>query len=343
MIGTHIDAVFLDAAAKGIGDLDWKEAYAGLRRHAFEPAPVGAGYGRPGLLEYIEKGYVPSDKFPHATSCTLDYAYGDFCLAQLALLLGYREDAASLQARSLNYRHVFDESVGFMRGRNLDGSWRDPFSQVEWGGPFIEGSAWQCSWSVPHDPTGLIDLHGGRKSFTAKLDQMFGLPPSFEAGHYDQEIHEMSEMAAAPYGQYAHSNQPVHHVLYLYAAAGAPEKTRYWVRKIMREYYGPGPGGLPGDEDNGEMSAWYILSALGLFPSCPGVPKYCLGAPLVPLARIHLDTGATLTIRCEDNPNGNALESDKVTWQGDRWDDVSIDHALLIGGGELHFRIGATG
>ncbi len=299
MLSTHVDAVFADAAGKGIAGFDLAQAYEGLRRHAFENLEEDAGFGRPGLDAYLTLGYIPADRYRHSVAATLDNAYCDYCLAQIARMLGRTDDETILLERALSYRQMFDPSVGFMRGRNADGSWLEPFNEFDWGGPYVEGSAWQTSWGVPHDVPGLITLFGGPEKFVAKLDQMLAVPPHFAVGDYGFEIHEMSEMACADFGQYAHSNQPVHHALYLFAEAGAPEKTDHWVRKILTESYDETPGGFPGDEDNGEMSAWFILSALGVFPLCPGKPEYVLAKPLFKAAAVDLP-GGTLRIVCSD-------------------------------------------
>ena len=189
---------------------------------------------------------------------------------------------------------MYDADSGFMRGRNRDGSWVTPFSPTTWGGPYVEGGAWQSTWNVPHDPAGLIKLMGGADAFTAKLDEFLSMEPIFDSGTYWAEIHEMTEMAAVDFGQYAHSNQPVHNILYLYAAAGKPWRTEYWVRRILDELYSPDI--QPGDEDNGEMSSWYILSALGIYPLCPGRPEYVLGSPLFKKATVHLKDGKTFVV-----------------------------------------------
>jgi hypothetical protein len=172
-----------------------------------------------------------------------------------------------------------------MRGRNANGSWRDPWDEFEWGGPFVEGGSWQHTWGVPHDPAGLIEAMGGPEPFVARLERMLTGSPHFRVGSYGFEIHEMTEMACVPFGQYAHSNQPVHHALYLFACAGRPDLTQYWVRRVLTELYSPDR--FAGDEDNGDMSAWYLFSALGLYPLCPGHPSYILGSP--PLAARRQD------------------------------------------------------
>jgi alpha-1,2-mannosidase, putative len=269
MIGTHFNVVVADALARGVVDWNVEEAFSYLWKDATVPSD-DPHFGRVGLEDYLRLGYVPADKYHHATSATLDYAYDDFCISRVARFLGREREAEELERRAKNYRHVFDPSVGFMRGRNADGSWREPFDEFEWGGPFIEGGPWQHTFHVPHDPAGLAALFGGNDALVRKLDAMFATPPHFTAGDYPCEIHEMTEMAMADFGQYAHSNQPVHHFLALYAQAGRPEKAVHWIHRVANELYTP--DSFPGDEDNGEMAAWYVFACLGMFPLCPGTP-----------------------------------------------------------------------
>jgi len=284
MIGTHFDVFVADVVSKGLTGWDVSEAFEYLRQDANRESSDGC-YGRAGLEDYIRLGYVPCDKYPYAVSSTLDYAYDDFCVAQVASYLGKDAEAAVLLQRSQNYRNVFDPGVGFMRGRLSGGDWVRPFREYEWGGAYIEGGPWQHAFNVPHDPDGLAELYGGRVPLCRKLDEMLARPPKFEVGHYGYEIHEATEMALAGFGQYAHSNQPVHGFLFDYALMGHPEKTAHWVRRVCRELYSPDD--LPGDEDNGEMSAWYVWACLGLYPHCPGKPEYVCFEPMARSVKVH--------------------------------------------------------
>lgn len=338
MTGTHSDAVFADALAKDI-PFDLATVWKISRRNAFEVAS-GSDFGRKGLREYIELGYVPCE-IHESVSRTLDYAYGDFCLSRLAEAVGACDDACQLQKRARSYRRVFDPEVGFMRGKGRDGEWLEPFSEFTWGGPYVEGGPWQSSWGVPHDPAGLIALYGGATAFCARLDEMLAREPHFEVGTYPHEIHEMTEMAAVNFGQYAHSNQPVHHVLYLYAAAGQPWKTQYWVRRVLDELYDSGETGFCGDEDNGEMSAWYLLSALGIFPLCPGTSDYVVGTPLFPKATIRTLNGQGLVIEAEGGGPGRPYV-EKVELDGLPFPDIQISHQMLRGSGHLKLKMSAT-
>jgi predicted alpha-1,2-mannosidase len=285
MIGTHSEAVLAHAIASGITGFDRETAYAAMRRDCME-IPDRSGVGREGLRDYMVLGYVPADSMRQSASMTLDYAYDDYCAATVAEMLGHKKDAEILFRRSQNYRNVWSPEAGFMRGRNRDGSWV-PFNPFEWGGPYVEGGPWQSTWAVPHDPQGLIALMGGGKKILAKLDALLATPPHFDAGSYAVEIHEMTEMALVDFGQYAHSNQPVHGVLWLYTLANAPEKNRHYVKRVLTELYNSGPRGFCGDEDNGEMSAWYVFAALGLFPFCPGNGRLVTGGLLFDRAAIR--------------------------------------------------------
>ncbi len=337
MIGTHIDIVIADACVKGIGGFDRETAYAAMVKHANTPVDGERGYGRIALREYLDLGYVPADKYDHATARTLDYAYDDFCLSQVAGVLGKRDDQAKYRQRALNYRHVFDPTTGFMRGKNADGSWQEPFDEYAWGDPYIEGGAWQFNFTVPHDPAGLMALMGGQAKMLAKLDRFLYQPPTFHPGTYGQTIHEMAEMAAVDFGQYDQGNQPVHQFLYLYAAAGSPWKTQYWTRRVLDILYTP--DSFPGDEDNGEMASWYVLNALGLGPLCPGVPEYVLGSPLFPRATVHLPGGKALVMEAPETSAGNVYVQ-SVSLNGQAHSQLGIGHQALAEGGHLRFALG---
>ena len=341
MVGTHADAVFADAIVKGVPGFDRELAYEAIRKHAFEVVEDDTGFGRLGLRDYMELGYAPDDRVHHASaSRTLDYAYDDFCIAQVAEVLGREEDRDELLRRAENWRNVFDPSVRMMRGRNADGSWREPWDPYEWGGPFVEGGPWQHAWGVPHDPAGLIAAMGGPEPFVEKLEEMLTGAPRFRVGSYGFEIHEMTEMACAGFGQYAQSNQPVHHVLALFACAGRPDRMHYWVRRVMAELYSPDR--FPGDEDNGEMAAWYLFQALGLYPLCPGRAAYILGVPLFPYARLTMAEGKQITIRAECEAGltpSQAPYVQSITWNGEPCTRIWIAHADLAQGGELVFEL----
>jgi predicted alpha-1,2-mannosidase len=340
MIGTHVESLVADAYLKGIRDFDVESAWQAMIKDGTTPTDWG-GRGRVGLPEYMELGYVACDKTKEATARTLEFAYDDFCIAQMARALGKSEDEKYFASRSLNYLKVWDPQVGFMRGRLADGSWRPHFDPFEWGNPFTEGSAWHYTWSVMHNIQGLINLMGGREAFCTKLDSMFTLPAKFSVGHYKREIHEMTEMVACNMGQYAHGNQPVHHVLYLYDYAGQPWKTQKWVRHAVSTLYGPGPDGLCGDEDNGQMSVWYLFSAIGFYPVCPGEPSYVIGSPLFSKVTLHLANGKQFVIVGNNNSAKNVY-IDSVGLNGKTYDKTYIPHQTIMDGGMINLNMSET-
>lgn len=291
MIGTHFNAVVADAVARGVTDWNVEEAFTYLWKDATELSNDGC-FGREGLEHYLKLGYVPVDKQPYSVSATMDYAYDDFCIAQVARFLGRTKEADILQPRTQNYRNVFDPAVGFARERKADGTWAS-FREFGWGGGYIEGGPWQHTFNVPHDPEGLAELLRGGPALCRKLDAMLAKPPTFDAAHYGFEIHEMTEMALAGFGQYAQSNQPVHGFLFLYALLGETEKTSHWVGQVARELYSPDL--FPGDEDNGEMAAWYVWATLGRYPQCPGKNELVRFQPLA-AAVLYSPTGEEIKL-----------------------------------------------
>src|SRR3984885_702067 len=338
MTGSLIDSVFGDAAAKHITGFDLAGAYEGLKKHATVPGDPAKGYGRVGLEYYLQLQYVPADRVPQSAAETVDAAYGDFCIAQVAKALGRQDDHATFMKRSENWRHVFDPEVKFFRGKNEDGSWLTGFNPFTWGSPYVEGAAWQHRWDAPQNLPGLIESIGGETEAAKALQEMLSTPPIFHVGVYGAEIHEMSEMAAVPFGQYAHSNQPVHHLLYIFAHAGRPDLTQLWARKVMQSLYTPDT--FAGDEDTGSMSAWFVLSALGFYQVCPGKPEYTLGSPLFARSVVHLPEGATFTIEAQENAP-NAVYVRRASLDG-KAVVGSVDHAAIMKGGTLHFEMAST-
>ena len=311
MIGSHIDAVFADAVSKNIEGFNIEEAYQGLRKHAFEKSELES-IGRIGLEHYLKLGYIPDGAIRHATSATLDYAYNDWCLSQIAAKLGKSDDAQIFAKRSLNYRNVYESSTQFMRARDENGAFIEPFNEFSWGGPFVEGSAWQCNFAVQHDALGLAQLMGGPQNLADKLDAMLATPPHFQADVYGYEIHEMTEMALVDFGQCCQTNQPIHHVLYLYAFTPTPWQTEHWTRRVCSELYNDTPRGLPGDEDNGEMASWYIFSTLGFYPMTPGHASYVLTSPVFGRATIHLENGKQFVIEAPQNNARNVYVASRA-------------------------------
>lgn len=333
MTGSPIDFVFGEAVAKGVKGFDVEAAYRGLKKHATQPVGPGTGYGRHAVAEYERLGYVPCDLVGGAVAETLDSAFGDFCIAQVARAAGHPEDAAMFEARSRNWRNIFDPGTRFLRGKLANGSWLEPFDPYTWGGAYVEGGAWQYRFGVPHDPEGLMQAMGGRSAFLANLEEMLAQPPVFHVGSYGQEIHEMSEMAAVDFGQYAHSNQPVHHVLYMFTMAGRRDRTQYWVHRVLNELYSP--DNFAGDEDTGSMAAWYVLSSLGIFSMCPGKPEWVLGAPLFDQADIVFPDGREIRIEAHSKKPGAFFNH--VTLNGVEHHENTVQHAAFLKGARLAF------
>ena len=332
MTGSLIDSVFGDAVAKGVTGFDVGKAYAGLKKHATQVGNPAAGYGRQGIAEYLKRGWVPCDVIADGAVETLDSAYGDFCIAQVARAAGSVEDAAVFEERSRGWRVLFDPSTKFIRGKVSNGSWVEPFDPYRWGDPYVEGSAWQYRFSAPHDTEFLMNAFGGREAFVQALEAMLMQPPKFDVGSYRQEIHEMSEMAAVDFGQYAHSNQPVHHVLYLFSVAGRRDRTQHWVHRVLNELYTRDT--FAGDEDTGSMAAWYVLGALGLFSHCPGRTEWTLGAPLFPGASITRPDGRILRIEAKRRTPDEYLS--KVTVNGATVGNF-VQHAAIANGSHIVF------
>jgi predicted alpha-1,2-mannosidase len=287
---------------------------------------------------YDQLGYVPYPEVGAATSKTLEYAYDDFCAATLAKAAGRTDMVNAFLKNAMNYTNVYDPKTSFMRARNKEGAWVEPFDPIEWGGAFTEGNAWQWTWSVMQDVPGLIQLMGGNQAFADKLDTMFNAGTDVKVGTYHFMIHEMNEMVAQNLGQYAHGNEPVHHVIYLYDYAGQPWKTQVRIRRVMDLLYQSTPDGLSGDEDTGEMSAWYVLSALGIYPVCPGTPDYLIGSPIFDKATIHLQNGKTFTVTTKNNgPQEYYIEGAKLN--GEPFDKIYLTHDQILNGGHLTFQM----
>ena len=286
MPSTLIDAVLCDAAMKDLMDRETMEsALAGMLKHANTVAP-NDDYGRSGVDRYVALGYVPIEAHIESVNLTADAAYGDWCIARIAEKLGKNEIAAAYDLRAKNYRNLFDPETGFMRPRFENGAFRPDFSPIAWGRDYTEGSAWQNSFAVPHDIEGLAALYGGKDAFLKKIDELFATPPIYENAGYDAEIHEMTEMAAADYGQCAISNQPSFHIPYLYSALGDVDRTAFWTEKMCKEAFSFADDGFPGDEDNGSMALWYVFSTIGIYPFCPGKNEYVRTKKLVKSVKI---------------------------------------------------------
>ena len=269
MPSTLIDSVLAQAATAGLLDRETlREVYDAMKHHADHVAPAKR-FGRTGIAEFLEYGYVPCDLYHESVNLTLDFAYGDYCVARVAQALGHHGEAEKYLKRGRNYAWLFDKTTGFMRAKDTAGSFKEPFDPIAWDLDYTESAAWQATFSVYHDFAGLAELMGGREKILEKLDALFAEKPGFRVGTRGFEIHEETELAAADFGQCAISNQPSFHIPYLYTLFGQPEKTLYWVNRMCDEEFRATPDGFPGDEDNGSTAAWYILSRLGIYPVCP--------------------------------------------------------------------------
>ncbi len=333
MIGNHAFSLLADAWVKGNQQFDARKALAAMVHDASNSGPLATN-GREGASLYNQLGYLPSPEIAQATAKTLEFAYDDYCVSVLARSLGEDEAADTFAKTSKNWRNVFDPTTQFVRGRSKGGAWLEPFFPDEWGGPFTEGNAWHWTWSVFHDIPGLIDAFGGRDAFVLKLDELFDVPPTVRPGSYGGLIHEMTEMIAINMGQYAHGNQPIQHMPYLYACAGQPWKTQRRVRLIMDRLYDSSPRGFCGDDDNGQTSAWYVFSALGFYPVTPGQPIYVMGSPLFPRATIHLPSGKAFVIEAEGNGTQSVFVN-TATLNDIKLDRAWLNHNEIAHGGKL--------
>ena len=338
MVGNHSISLLTDAWVKGIRTFDPEKALKAYAHEAMNKGPWGGANGRVRWKDYYQLGYIPYPESMGSTAQTLEYCYDDFCAYQLAKMTGNKFYEEVFARQIYNYKNVYDPSVGFMRGRKLDGSWAD-FDAFEWGGPYCEGNAWHYNWSVFHDVQGLIDLTGGDERFVAKIDSVFALPGIVKYGTYGTKIHEMLEMELAKMGQYAQGNQPIQHMIYLYSYAGQPWKTQYWIRQVMDRLYNSSENGYPGDEDQGGMSSWYVLSALGIYSVCPGTDEYVLGSPKVRKATITMEDGKKFVIEAKGNSKDNVYIQN-ATLNGKRHTRNYIHYSDIVNGGVLELQMG---
>ena len=338
MVGNHSISLLTDAWVKGIRTFDPEKALKAYAHEAMNKGPWGGANGRVRWKDYYQLGYIPYPESMGSTAQTLEYCYDDFCAYQLAKMTGNKFYEEVFARQIYNYKNVYDPSVGFMRGRKLDGSWAD-FDAFEWGGPYCEGNAWHYNWSVFHDVQGLIDLTGGDERFVAKIDSVFALPGIVKYGTYGTKIHEMLEMELAKMGQYAQGNQPIQHMIYLYSYAGQPWKTQYWIRQVMDRLYNSSENGYPGDEDQGGMSSWYVLSALGIYSVCPGTDEYVLGSPKFRKATITMEDGKKFVIEAKGNSKDNVYIQN-ATLNGKRHTRNYIHYSDILNGGVLELQLG---
>ena len=336
MVGNNSASVLVDAYMKGVKVEDLKTLYEGLIHGTENVHPQVSSTGRLGYEYYNELGYVPYDvKINENAARTLEYAYDDWCIYKLAKDLKRPKKEIDLFAkRAMNYKNLFDKETNLMRGKNKDGKFMAPFSPLKWGDAFTEGNSWHYSWSVFHDPQGLIDLMGGKEVFVQMLDSVFAVPPIFDDSYYGGVIHEIREMTVMNMGNYAHGNQPIQHMIYMYNYVGEPWKAQYWLRQVMNRMYTPGPDGYCGDEDNGQTSAWYVFSALGFYPVCPGTTQYVMGAPLFKKATLHFENGKSLVINAPANSAENFYIK-SLKFNGQNYTKNYLDHNDLMKGAVL--------
>jgi predicted alpha-1,2-mannosidase len=339
MIGSNSASLIADAYDKGIRGYDIETLYEAIIKNTKGVGPVSS-VGRLGADYYNDLGYVPYNVGINENAArTLEYAYADFCIWKLAKELGKPQTEIDLFAkRAMNYKNVFDDDRKLMRGRNLDGKFQSPFSPYKWGDAFTEGNSWHYTWSVFQDVAGLVDLMGGKDKFISKLDSVFVVPPVFDYSYYGVVIHEIREMQIANMGNYAHGNQPIQHMIYLYNYAGEPWKTQFRVRQVLDKLYNYTPDGYCGDEDNGQTSAWYVFSALGFYPVTPGSGEYVIGSPLFKKATLKFENGKTLKIKAPENSKENVYVKD-ITYNGSKVKNNYLKHNDLLKGGTLIFHM----
>lgn len=340
MVGNNSASVVADAILKGVTPAeDVAVLYEAMLSGRGKVHPAVSSTGRLGHEYYNTLGYVPYDAgINENVARTLEYAYDDWCIAQVAKMLGKDEDAKRLEKASKNYKNLFDPEVKLMRGRNADGTFQQPFSPYKWGDAYTEGNAWHYTWSVFHDVEGLIELMGGREGFTQMLDSVFVVPPIYDDSYYGVRIHEITEMQVANMGNYAHGNQPAQHMIYLYDYCGQPAKAQWWAREVMDRLYSPKPDGYCGDEDNGQTSAWYVFSALGFYPACPASDEYAAGSPLFKKATIRLENGNDIVIEAPENsPENRYVEKMRINGKVSK--RPFICHEELLKGTKVRFEM----
>jgi predicted alpha-1,2-mannosidase len=340
MIGSNSAVIIADAFLKGVKGMDSEILLEAMLKNASiaDGRPENS-VGRAGLEYYNKLGYVPYDVDINENAArTLEYAYADFTIAQMAEKMGKPKIAKKYFEKSMNYKNLFDPSTNWMRGKNEDGSFQSPFNPLKWGDAFTEGNSLHYTWSVFHDIEGLIGLMGGKEQFGRKLDEVFEMPPKFDASYYGFTIHEIREMQIVNMGNYAHGNQPIQHMIYLYNYANQSYKAQEKVRTVLKKLYSATPDGYCGDEDNGQTSAWYVFSALGFYPVTPGVDEYVIGSPLFKKATLHLENGNTFKITSEDNSETNVYIQD-AQLNGKAYQNTYLKFEALQNGGTLNFKM----
>ena len=341
MVGNNSASVVADAYIKGLRGYDIETLWEALK-HDANAHLRGTASGRLAYDAYNKLGYVPNNiGIGQNVARTLEYAYNDWTIYTLGKKLGKPASEIDIfKQRALNYKNVYHPKRKLMVGKDDKGVFNPKFDAVDWSGEFCEGNSWHWSFCVFHDPQGLIDLMGGKKEFNNMMDSVFVIP-----GKQGMEsrgmIHEMREMQVMNMGQYAHGNQPIQHMVYLYNYSGEPWKAQHWVREIMDKLYTAGPDGYCGDEDNGQTSAWYVFSALGFYPVCPGTDQYILGTPLFKSAKLHLENGKTVTIKANNNNTDNRYVKDMKV-NGKVFTRNYLTHDQLLKGANIQYQMSPT-
>ena len=343
MVGNNSASIVADAYLCGLKNYDAETLWQAVVHGASAVHPTVSSTGRLGYEYYNKLGYVPYDvKINENVARTLEYAYDDWCIYKFGKALGKsKKELEPFRKRAFNYRNVFDSETKLMRGRLKNGKFQSPFSPLKWGDAFTEGNAWHYTWSVFHDPAGLIQLMGGKQTFNHMLDSVFNVPPLFDDSYYGSVIHEIREMQIMNMGNYAHGNQPIQHMIYLYGYSGEPWKTQYWIRQTMQRMYNANPDGYCGDEDNGQTSAWYVFSAMGFYPVCPGAGEYVLGAPYFDEMTLHLENGRTVSIKANGNTDDNCYVN-TLTLNGQPYSKNYIKRTDLMQGAQFVYNMSAT-
>lgn len=339
MIGSNSAPIIVDAFLKNnIAKKDVDVLFAAILKNTEDSDNRPASsVGREGLEYYNKLGYVPYDVGVNENVArTLEYAYADFTIAQMAKKLGKTSIANRFYKQSLNYKNVFDPSTNLMRGKNEDGTFQSPFNPLKWGDAFTEGNSLHYTWSVFHDVQGLIDLMGGKEKFVAQLDGVFTMPPDFDDSYYGGTIHEIREMQIVNMGNYAHGNQPIQHMIYLYNYVNASYKAQEKIRDVLTKLYAATPDGYCGDEDNGQTSAWYVFSALGFYPVAPATDQYVIGSPLFDKATLHLENGNTFLITSTNNSEKNIFIK-SASLNGTIYNNSFLEFNAIQNGGKLNF------
>ena len=342
MVGNNSASIVADAYLCGLKNYDAETLWQAVVHGAGAVHPTVSSTGRLGYEYYNKLGYVPYDvKINENVARTLEYAYDDWCIYEFGKALGKsKKELEPFRKRAFNYRNVFDSESKLMRGRLKNGKFQSPFSPLKWGDAFTEGNAWHYTWSVFHDPAGLIQLMGGKQTFNNMLDSVFNVPPLFDDSYYGSVIHEIREMQIMNMGNYAHGNQPVQHMIYLYGYSGEPWKTQYWIRQTMQRMYNANPDGYCGDEDNGQTSAWYVFSAMGFYPVCPGAGEYVLGAPYFDEMTLHLENGRNVNIKANGNTDDNCYVN-SLTLNGKPYSKNYIKRSDLMQGAQFVYNMSA--